>query len=284
MKLKSVLKIVGLTTLAAVALAACAPSSDAKENANTIRVGLMAKSDTEEARWDKIEELLKDEGVTLEYTEFTDYSQPNKATANGEVDVNAFQHYNFLNNWNEENNGTLVPIADTYFTAFRLYSGTKDGSERYTSVDQIPDGGTIAIPNDPVNESRALYLLQSAGLLKLDVSGDTFAALSNVKENPKNLNIKELDASQTARSLGSVDAAIVNNDFVQEAGIDFKKAIFVEVPDENSKQWYNFLAAKEDWEKSPKADALKKLIKAYHTDEVKKVIEESSGGLDQPVW
>ena len=82
----------------------------------------------------------------------------------------------------------------------------------------------------------------------------------------------------------SVDAAIVNNDFVQEAGIDFKKAIFVEVPDANAKQWYNFLAAKKDWEKSDKAAALKKLIKAYHTDEVKKVIEESSGGLDQPVW
>lgn len=284
MKLKSVLKLVGLTSLAALTLAACAPASTAKEDANTIRVGLMAKSDTEEARWDKIEELLQEEGVKIEYTEFTDYSQPNKATENGEVDVNAFQHYNFLNNWNKENQGNLVPIADTYFTAFRLYSGTKDGSERYTDVKQIPDGGSIAIPNDPVNESRALYLLQSAGLLKLDVSGDTFAAIENIQENPKNLDIKELDASQTARSLESVDAAIVNNDFVQEAGIDFKKAIFVEVPDANAKQWYNFLAAKKDWEKSDKAGALKKLIKAYHTDEVKKVIEESSGGLDQPVW
>ncbi len=284
MKLKSVLKLVGLTSLAALVLAACTPASTAKEDANTIRVGLMAKSDTEEARWDKIEELLQDEGIKIEYTEFTDYSQPNKATENGEVDVNAFQHYNFLNNWNKENQGGLVPIADTYFTAFRLYSGTKGGSERYTDVKQIPDGGSIAIPNDPVNESRALYLLQSAGLLKLDVSGDTFAAIENIQENPKNLDIKELDASQTARSLESVDAAIVNNDFVQEAGIDFKKAIFVEVPDANAKQWYNFLAAKKDWEKSDKAEALKKLIKAYHTDEVKKVIEESSGGLDQPVW
>ena len=93
-----------------------------------------------------------------------------------------------------------------------------------------------------------------------------------------------MDASQTARSLTSVDAAVVNNTFVTEAKIDFKKALFVEPKDTNSKQWFNIIAAKKDWEKSPKADAIKKIIKAYHTDEVKKVVDETSDGLDQPVW
>ncbi|MBF0843594.1 MetQ/NlpA family ABC transporter substrate-binding protein, partial [Streptococcus danieliae] len=118
-----------------------------------------------------------------------------------------------------------------------------------------------------------------AGLIKLDVSGKELATIANVKENPKKLDIKELDASQTARSLDSADAAVVNNTFVSEAGLDFKKALFVEVADDNSQQWYNILAAKSDWEKSDKAAALKKLIKAYHTDDVKKVIEETSEGL-----
>ncbi|MBF0806165.1 MULTISPECIES: MetQ/NlpA family ABC transporter substrate-binding protein [unclassified Streptococcus] len=284
MKLKSILKVVGLTTLAGLTLAACVNTGGSSSDNNTLRVGLMAKSDSEEKRWEKIEELLEKEGVKLEYTEFTDYSQPNIATANGDVDLNAFQHYNFLDNWNEENKGDLVAIADTIISPIRLYSGTKDGKNRYTSVDQIPDGATITVPNDATNESRALYLLQSAGLIKLDVSGKELATIANVKENPKKLDIKELDASQTARSLDSADAAVVNNTFVSEAGLDFKKALFVEVADENSQQWYNILAAKSDWEKSDKADALKKLIKAYHTDDVKKVIEETSEGLDQPVW
>ncbi|MBF8970204.1 MULTISPECIES: MetQ/NlpA family ABC transporter substrate-binding protein [unclassified Streptococcus] len=284
MKLKSLLKVIGLTALAGLTLAACANTGGSSSDVNTLRVGLMAKSDSEEKRWEKIEELLDKEGVKLEYTEFTDYSQPNIATANGDVDVNDFQHYNFLDNWNEENNGDLVAIADTIISPIRLYSGTKDGKNRYTSVDQIPDGATITVPNDATNESRALYLLQSAGLINLDVSGKELATIANVKENPKKLDIKELDASQTARSLDSADAAVVNNTFVSEAGLDFKNALFVEVADENSKQWYNVLAAKSDWEKSDKADALKKLIKAYHTDDVKKVIEETSEGLDQPVW
>jgi len=131
---------------------------------------------------------------------------------------------------------------------------------------------------------RALYLLESAGLIKLDVKGKELATVANIKENKKNLTISELDASQTPASLTSADAAVVNNTFVREAGIDYKKALFKEEANENSKQWYNLIAAKPDWKKSDKADAIEKIIKAYHTDEVKKVIEESSDGMDQPVW
>ena len=93
-----------------------------------------------------------------------------------------------------------------------------------------------------------------------------------------------MDASQTASSLPSVDAAIINNTFVREAGIDYKKALFVEKANSNSKQWYNLIAAKKDWKSSDKAKAIEAIIKAYHTDNVKKVIEESSDGMDQPVW
>ena len=98
------------------------------------------------------------------------------------------------------------------------------------------------------------------------------------------MKITELDASQTARSLSSVDAAVVNNTFVTEAKLDYKKALFKEQADENSKQWYNLIAAKKDWEKSDKAKAIKEIIDAYHKDNVKKAIEESSEGMDQPVF
>lgn len=281
-------KIFGLAAVAALSitsLAACAGGSSeaSKEDANVVKIGVMGLSDTEEARWDKVQEILGND-VTLEFTEFTDYSQPNLALAEGEVDINAFQHYNFLNNWNEENGQDLVAVADTIISPIRLYSGTEGGENKYKSVEDIPEGSEIAVPNDATNESRALYLLQSAGLITLDVSGTELATIVNIKENPKNLTITELDASQTASSLESVAAAVVNNTFVQEAGLDFENALYKEQKDENSQQWYNIIAAKKDWKDSAKADAIQKIVDAYHTDEVKKVIEESSQGMDEPVW
>jgi len=284
MKIKKWLSVAAIATVAGLTLVACGNSDKKAENTTTVKIATVNRSGSEEARWDKIQELVEKDGIKLEFTEFTDYSQPNKAVADDEVDLNAFQHYNFLHNWNKENGQELVAIADTYISPIRLYSGTKDGQNKYTKVDEIPDKGEIAIPNDATNESRALYLLQSAGLIKLDVSGTELATIANIKENPKNLKITELDASQTARSLSSVDAAVVNNTFVTEAKLDYKKALFKEQADENSKQWYNIIVAKSDWETSPKAKAIKKIIAAYHTDEVKKVIEETSDGLDQPVW
>ncbi|MGT2711853.1 MetQ/NlpA family ABC transporter substrate-binding protein [Streptococcus oriscaviae] len=284
MKLKRLFSFAAVAALSFAGLAACASSTDsASTDATTVRVGVMSLSDSEQARWDKIQELLGDE-VKLEFTQFTDYSQPNKALAEDQVDINAFQHHNFLNNWNEENNGDLVAIADTYIAPIRLYSGTQDGKNKYTSVDQIPDGAEIAVPNDPTNESRALYLLQAAGLIKVGVSGTALATKADITENKKNLTITELDANQTASSLSSVDAAVVNNTFVLEAGLDYKNALYKEQKDENSSQWYNLIAARKDWESSDKAEAIKKIIEAYHTDEVKKVIEETSDGMDEPVW
>lgn len=274
--------------VAVLGLAACGASNkesgNGKDKTVTIKIGTMTIDNDEQQRWDLIQKKLEKENVKLEFTQFTEYPQVNKAVADGELDVNAFQHYYYLNNWNKENNQDLVAIADTYIAPIRLYSGTKDGKNKYKKVNELPDGAEIAVPNDATNESRALNLLQAAGLIKLDKSGNELATVANVKENPKKLKITELDASQTARSLTSVDAAVVNNTFVTEAKINFKKALFVEPKDKNSKQWFNIIAAKKDWEKSPKADAIKKIIKAYHTDEVKKVVDETSDGLDQPVW
>ena len=284
MKLKKWFGATALLAVAAFGLAAC--SSSTSSATVTVKVGVMSLSDTEEARWNKVQEILDKEkaGVKLDFTQFTDYSQPNQAVRDGDVDINAFQHYYYLQNWNKENNADLVSVADTYIAPIRLYSGTKDGKNKYTDVKDIPENGSIAVPNDPTNESRALNLLQAAGLIKLDVDSTKLATVANIKENKKNLKISELDASQTAASLTSVDAAVVNNTFVREAGIDYKNALYKEKTDENSKLWYNLIAAKKDWEKSDKADAIKKIIKAYHTDKVKKVIEESSDGMDQPVW
>ncbi|HEL0066676.1 TPA: MetQ/NlpA family ABC transporter substrate-binding protein [Streptococcus equi subsp. zooepidemicus] len=281
MNIKKAVGFVSLA-LASIALVACSGKQDDK---NTLTIGVMTKTASDQARWDKIEELLKKDKITLKYKEFTDYSQPNKAVANGEVDINSFQHYNFLDNWNKENKADLKAIAETYISPIHLFSGTsQDGKAKYQSVDELPDGAQIAVPNDATNESRALYVLQAAGLIKLNVSGDKLATIANITENKKKLDIKELDASQTARALTSADAAIVNNSYAVPAKIDFKTSLFKEKADENAKQWINIIAAQKDWEKSAKADAIKKLIKAYHTDDVKKIVDKTSNGVDVPVW
>lgn len=281
MKLQKLIGITGIALLSTV-LVAC--GSDKKDK-NTITIGVMTKAESDQARWDKIEELLKKDNVTLKYKEFTDYNQPNKAVDNGEVDINAFQHYNFLSNWNKENKGDLVAIADTYISPIHLFSGTNQkGKAKYSSIKDLPTGAQIAIPNDATNESRALYLLESAGLIKLDVSDEKLATIANITSNSKKLDIKELDASQTARSLTSADAAIVNNSFAVPAKIDYKTSLYKEEVDKNTKQWVNILTAKKDWKKSDKAAAIKKLIKAYHTDEVKKVVDKTSDGIDITVW
>ncbi|HEK9986949.1 TPA: MetQ/NlpA family ABC transporter substrate-binding protein [Streptococcus equi subsp. zooepidemicus] len=281
MNIKKAVGFVSLV-LASIVLVACSGKQD---DNNTLTIGVMTKTASDQARWDKIEELLKKDKITLKYKEFTDYSQPNKAVANGEVDINSFQHYNFLDNWNKENKADLKAIAETYISPIHLFSGTsQDGKAKYKSIDELPDGAQIAVPNDATNESRALYVLQAAGLIKLNVSGDKLATIANITENKKKLDIKELDASQTARALTSADAAIVNNSYAVPAKIDFKTSLFKEKADENAKQWINIIAAQKDWEKSAKADAIKKLIKAYHTDDVKKIVDKTSNGVDVPVW
>lgn len=280
MKFKKVITGIALATAAAAALSLAAYTTQnaeaaSKSSSKTVKVGVMTFSDTEKARWDKIKELVGDK-ANIEFTEFTDYTQPNEAVANKEIDINAFQHYNFLENWNKENKQNLVAIADTYLAPIRLYS------DKVKKVKSIPKNGTIAIPNDATNESRALYLLQSAGLIKLNVSGTEIATVANITKNPKNLNIQELDASQTARSLKDVDAAVINNTYIEQANLTTDDAIYVEKSDKNSKQWVNVIAARKNWKKQKNAAAIQAIIDAYHTDEVKKVIKDTSS--DIPQW
>lgn len=286
MNFKKVFGFAAVAALSVVALAACAPSSgnDSKEDDKTLTVGIMTRTDATEPLWEKVSENAKKEGLTLKFVEFTDYSQPNKALANGEIDVNAFQHYNFLNNWNTENDGDLVAAADTLISPLRIFSGLNGEKAKYKDISELPDGAVVSVPNDATNESRALYLLQTAGLIKLDVSGEELATKVNITDNPKKLDIKELDASQTASTRTSVDAAIINNNYAVDAGVDYATVLFKEEINAESKQWVNVIAAQKGWEKSNKADAIKILIKAYQTNEVVKILSDASNGVDVPAW
>jgi D-methionine transport system substrate-binding protein len=269
--------------VAAVALAGAAyfsfggaNNTSGESTDKTVTVGIMSGSKEDDQIWNVISQNAKDDyGVTIEFKKFTDYSQPNKALADGEVDVNAFQHYAFLNDWNKANDTDLVAIGDTQISPIRLYS------QQVTSVDDIQDGATIVVPNDTTNETRALYVLKNAGLIDLD-SGLTTATIKDIKGNDKNLKIKEVDAAQTARSLGDVAAAVINGNYAATAGLTKDDAIFTEPVNKDSQRWINIIAARnEDKDKQ----VLKDLVKAYQQDNVKEAIKEAyPDGNSIPAW
>lgn len=246
-------------------------------NSKTVTVGIMTPTKEDQEVNNAWAKEAKDKyGITLKFTEFTDYTQPNKALSTGSVDLDAFQHYAFLDAWNKANKSDITPIGDTIITPIHLYS------DKVKSVKDLADGATIAVPNDASNESRALYLLEGEGLIKLKVSGNTLATVSDISSNPKNLKITELDAGQTARALSSVDASVINTNYAQSAGIHFDKSIASEPLNSNSHQWINFIAANKKDENNA---TYKDVVKAYQSQAVETAIKKAySDGSELAAW
>lgn len=227
-----------------------------------------------------LEEVIKryEEGTgnTVELVKFADYNQPNEALAAGDIDMNAFQHYKFLNEYNEDRGSDLISIGDTMLAPITLYSN------KVKSLEEIPEGAKIAIPNDPSNGSRALFLLQDAGLIKVEGEAGEIVGLDKITDNPKNLEIVEMDASQTARSLDDVDCAVVNDTFALDAGLDKELGIYVEDPkSESVKQYINIIAARKEDENN---EAYKEFVKYYQTEETKQDYETITKGAWIPAW
>ncbi|PWT29826.1 ABC transporter substrate-binding protein [Limosilactobacillus reuteri] len=248
------------------------PQQQAKR---TVTVGIMAGSKQDDEIWNSVSKTAKDKyNVTLKFKRFTDYNQPNKALENGDVDLNAFQHKLFLQTWNKAHKTDLISLGDTFISPIRIYS------KKYKSIKEIPNGGTISVPNDASNESRALFALKNAGLINLK-KGTKLATVSLISNNPHDLKIKELAADQTARSLDNVDAAVVNTNYAQAAGLNYKSAIFVEPINKDSKQWVNVIAVKGS-EKNNKI--YKDVVRAYQTEKTIRETKKLYGTSEIPAW
>jgi D-methionine transport system substrate-binding protein len=176
--------------------------------------------------------LLEEQGIALEVKEYTDYIQPNVATSTGEVDANYFQHINYLNNYNKENGTDLVSAGAIHYEPFGVYSND------HKSLDEIEDGATIAIPNDPTNEGRALLVLQQEGLITLSDPEDLEATPKDIAENPKNIQFQELEAAALPRALDDVDYAVINGNYAIEAGLHVADAVAVEANDGKAVEQY----------------------------------------------
>jgi D-methionine transport system substrate-binding protein len=268
--------IVG-STVAAVALIVAAslivanvtaakPVQAASVKPVVIKVGT---SDASQPYWDILKKKAAAKGITLELIGFSDYQQPNPALQQKQTDLNAFQHLRFLAQYNVDTGNDLEPIASTIIVPLGLYS------QKWKSVKDIPNGGTIAIPNDPANQARALFMLQSAKLLTL--TGNKFAPTpADIDASKSKVKVTTVDAAQTVLSLPSVDGSVINNNYLTDAKIDPHSAIYADDPKSPGAQPYiNLIVARAADVNNPKYLELAKL---YHDPEVLKAVVASSKG------
>lgn len=259
-------KLTSLWVISAILLVASGTqlyvNAAAAINPNQITVGYITSPPQ-----DKIMELSKKiakekYGLDIKLVSFGDYNLPNRALNDNEIQANAFQHIPFLKNQDKKFGYHIISIGKTFLYPMGIYS------KKYKHIDQIPDGATVAIPNDPTNQGRALMILEDAGLIKLKKGVTWKATPDSIISNPKHLKIIALQADQIPNNLGVVAIGVINNDYLSKAGLTHKDALFVEPTDS---PFANIIAANADQKNNPK---LKEYVKAFQSPAVKKLAEK----------
>ena len=217
-----------------------------------------------------VKDILAEQGITLEIVQYNDYVQPNNAVEDGSLDANYFQHITYMNDFNTEYGTHLVSAAEVHYEPMGLYAG------KTASLDELADGAQIGVPNDATNEARALLVLQQEGLITLAEDAGITATINDIVDNPKNLEIVEMEAAQLPLRLADLDMAVINGNYAIDAGLSMDDALATESADGEAAQAYvNVLAVKEGREDDP---AIQALAAALCSDEVKTYIEENYNG------
>lgn len=253
---------------------AATSSEPAKEEAVTVKLGVVGENNEQ---WEPVIAALAKENIKLELVKFTDYTLPNQALADGEIDLNAFQHYAFLNNEVKDKGLELTAIGETIIAPLGLYS------KKVKSVSELKEGDKIAIPNDATNGGRSLKVLEAAGLIKVRPEAGYVPTVNDIVENPKKLEFYEVEAAQTSGLLPDVAAAIINGGHAVDAGLyPQTDAIYLETVSEGSDNPYiNIIVARTaDKDK----DVYKKIVDTFRTDEVAEVIQTAYKGAYLPAW
>lgn len=264
MKKISKILALALTLVLALSLTACGGKNDT----TTITIG--ATPVPHEEILEVVKDILAKENITLEIKEFTDYVQPNTAVEDGSLDANYFQHITYMNDFNAERGTHLVSVAGIHYEPFALYAG------KTASLADLPDGAQVGVPNDATNEARALLLLAQEGLITLKDGVGIAATKLDIVDNPKGLEIVELEAAQLTSRLADLDVAVINGNYALDAGLTSADALAVEAATGAAAEAYvNVLTVKEGRENDP---AIQALAKALQSDEVRAYIEENYGG------
>ena len=221
---------------------------------------------------EEVAKVAEPMGLHIKVVEFSDYVVPNQALADGDIQANSFQHRPYLERQMADRGFDLVEVGTTINTPMSLYSNT------FKSPDEIPDGATIGIPNDPTNGGRALLVLQQKGLLKLAEGVGLVPSVLDITENPRKIKIQELDAAQLPRSLDDLDAAMINTNYAIASGLN---PVTDAIATETDSPYVNIIVVRKGDEDAP---WVKPLVDAYHSPEVKKFIEEKYNGTVLTSW
>ena len=220
-------------------------------------------------------EAMAEKGYDLEIVEYVDYVQPNLALDSGDLTANYFQHITYLEDFNAERGTHLASAGSIHYEPFGIYAG------KTASLEELADGAQIAVPNDATNEARALLLLEAQGLITLKEDAGLAATKNDIVDNPKNLDIVEIEAAQIPRSLGSVDVAVINGNYAIDAGLDVADALAVEASDsEAAVKYANVVAVQEGHENDP---AIQTLVEVLKSDEIREFMETTYGGAVVPL-
>ncbi|GAA0352973.1 MetQ/NlpA family ABC transporter substrate-binding protein [Bacillus horti] len=249
-----------------LALSACGNSS---ASGDTVEVSI-GVTGADGQYWDIIKDKAAEEGISIKLIEFQDYTLPNHALANGEVDINSFQHLAFLSQFNAENNTEIVPIGSTIIAPLGLYS------EKFTDLAEIPDGAQIAIPDDPANLGRGLKLLAAAGFIELKEEVGLYPTLTDIVSNSKNIDIVPIVAQQTPRVLPDVAASVINSGIAGQAGLYLEDSIFHDDPySEEARPYINVFAVNAEDKNN---EAYKTIARIYQEQEVIDAVHEDTNG------
>ena len=252
-------------------LSAAVLCSVSAANAGEISVGVTPVPHGEVMEF--VKPIVAKQGVDLKIVEFNDYVQPNLATDDGELDANYFQHRPYLEEFTKDHGINLVEVATVHIEPMGVYS------KQIKEINELKDGAVIAIPNDPTNGGRALLLLNKAGVITLEDPTDITATVMDIKDNPKNIEIRELEAAQLPRALEDVDAAVINTNFAMQADlIPQRDAIVIEGADS---PYVNILVANPE---SAQKEDMKILIKAVQSEETRAFIEKQYKGAVLPAF
>ena len=242
-------------------------------SAETVKLSVAASPTPHAEILKQCVDILKEQGIELVVNEYSDYVVPNTAVEDGDEDANYFQHVPYLDNFNAERGTHLVSVAGVHIEPMGLYAGNS------ASLDAIPDGGKVAVPNDPTNEGRALLLLEAQGIIKLTDSSNLAATPKDIAENPKNLEFVELEAANVPANLDEVDIAAINSNYALGAGLNpVEDALAIEASDS---PYVNILVVKEGNENN---EAVQALVKALQSDTVKDYINNTFGGAVVPAF
>lgn len=267
--------LLSMTALLLIFLAACGGDDESGSESDLLEDGVLKVGVTagpHEEIVEKIAEIAAEDDLEIEPVVFSDYVMPNVSLDEGDIDISSFQTEPFMDAMVEERGLDIVKVADTVTFPMGVYSESVD------SLEDIPDGATLGLPGDPTNSGRALLLFEQAGLITLEEGLGVNATVNDVVENPKNLELLELDSAQIPRQLGEVDAAAINSNFAIEADLSPKDdSIFIE----QDSTFVNLIAARTE---NKDDEVVQQFIDLYHTDEVKEFIEENFNGSVVPGW